>query len=88
MPLCFVIRSDRQLPPDELCSGFFAGSKKIAASAQMPQSAPAKVQRVLFRPLYLAITPQRIASRRWTNAVVRHNVVGSMSDLMKKSPEK
>lgn len=82
----FVMRSS--LTVEEFDGRVFAGKRKIAASAQMPQSAPLMVQRNLLRPLCLAMTPQRIASRKWTSAAVRHKVVGSISDLMKNSPEK
>src|SRR5690349_4652357 len=81
----FVIRSS--LTPEEFGGGVFAGRRKIAPRAQMPQSAPPRVQRSLLRPLCLAMTPQRIASRKWTSAAVRQRVVGSISDLMKNSPE-
>ena len=86
--MVFVVRGGCQPVPDKFSGGVFTGRRKIAASAQMPQSAPAIVQIVLFRWLYFAITPQRMASRKCTNAAVRHNVVGSISDLIKKSPEK
>jgi hypothetical protein len=74
-------------PRDIISDRLLAGRRNIAASAQIPQIAPAIVQSFLLRPLYLAMTQQRIASRKCTSATVRHNTVASISDLMKKSPE-
>ena len=67
---------------------FFAGSKNKIPRAQIPASAPAIVQAVLLRPLELAMTQHRIASSKCTNAAVRKSEVGSISDLMKRRPEK
>jgi hypothetical protein len=66
----------------------FAGSKNKIPKAQMPARAPASVQAVLLRPLELAMTQHRIASSKCTNAAVRKSEVGSISDLMKRRPEK
>ena len=74
--------------PDELCSGFFAGSKKIAANAQMPQSAPATVQD--FCSGRCTWQSRSRESHRESGPMRRCATMsfGSISDLMKKSPEK